>query len=69
MKLSWCKFEVIVESPKDVQISYSSGKTLEIPSMFVTTIQIVSASVIYCQGEDVNYELLSVLLILFACFF
>lgn len=80
MKVSWCKFEVIVDSPKDVQISTSSSKTLEIPPMIVSAInlktvinerqnvnEIVSASVICCQKAKVNYELS--LLILFACFF
>lgn len=82
MKVSWCKFEVIVDSSKDVQTSTSSSKTLEIPSMIVTAIhiktiinerqnvnEIVSASVICCQRAKVNYEHLSVLLILFAYFF
>lgn len=81
MKVSWCKFEVIVDSPKDVQTSTSSSKTSEIPSMIVSAIniktiinerqnvnEIVSASVICCQRAKVNYELLSLLLILFAMF-
>lgn len=82
MKVSWCKFEVIVDSPKDVQTSTSSSKNLEIPPMIVTAIniktiinerqsvnEIVSASVICCQRAKVDYEWLSVLLILISCFF
>lgn len=71
-RVSWCKFEVIVDSPKDVQTSTSSSKTLEIPSMIVTAIhiktiinerqnvnEIVSASVICCQRAKIDGPMLA----------
>ncbi|XP_022947955.1 DNA polymerase alpha catalytic subunit [Cucurbita moschata] len=71
-RVSWCKFEVIIDSPKDVQISTSSSKTLEIPPMIVTAIniktiinekqnvnEIVSASVICCQRAKIDGPMLA----------
>lgn len=65
--MSWCKFEVIVDSPKDIQISTSSKNVAEIPPVVVTAInlktiinqkqninEIVSASVICCQSAKVK---------------
>lgn len=63
--MSWCKFEVTVECPKDIQVS-SSKTTIEIPPVVVTAInlktiinekqninEIVSASVICCHRVKV----------------
>lgn len=64
--MSWCKFEIIVESPKDIQVSSSSNSKLEIPPVVVAAInlktvinekqnvnEIVSASVICCHKAKV----------------
>ncbi|CAK7337695.1 unnamed protein product [Dovyalis caffra] len=61
-KVSWCKFEIIVEFPKDIQVSSSSKSKIEIPPVVVAAInlktvinekqnvnEIVSASVICCH--------------------
>ncbi|XP_022149463.1 DNA polymerase alpha catalytic subunit-like [Momordica charantia] len=72
-RVSWCKFEVTVDSPKDVQLSTSSSvKTLEIPSLIVSAIniktiinekqnvnEIVSASVICCQRAKIDGPMLA----------
>lgn len=65
--MSWCKFEVTVNSPKDVKILSSSKTLLEIPAVVVTAIniktlineklninEIVSASVICCHEAKVS---------------
>lgn len=65
--MSWCKFEVTVNSPKDVKILSSSKTLLEIPAVVVTAIniktlineklninEIVSASVICCHKAKVS---------------
>ncbi|KAL6961477.1 DNA-directed DNA polymerase [Sarracenia purpurea var. burkii] len=61
-RVSWCKFEVIVDCPKNIQISTSSKNTAEIPPVVVTAMnlktvinekqnvnEIVSASIICCH--------------------
>ncbi|KAA8547110.1 hypothetical protein F0562_003539 [Nyssa sinensis] len=66
-RVSWCKFEVIVDCPKDIQISISSKNTAEIPPVVVTAInlktiindkqnvnEIVSASVICCHKAKID---------------
>lgn len=65
--MSWCKFEVIVDTPKDIQVSTSSKNVAEIPPVVVTSInlktiinekqninEIVFASVICCQNAKVK---------------
>lgn len=60
-QVSWCKFEVVVDSSKDITISTSSKFSLEIPPVVVTAInlktiinekqnlnEIVSASIVCC---------------------
>lgn len=65
--MSWCKFEVTVDCPKDIRILASSSKNIaEIPPVVVTAInlktiinekqnvnEIVSASVICCHKVKV----------------
>jgi DNA polymerase alpha subunit A len=64
--VSWCKFEVIVHSPKDIKVSASTKKTVDIPLVVVTAIslktiinekqnvnEIVSASVVCCDKAKV----------------
>ncbi|XP_060192416.1 DNA polymerase alpha catalytic subunit isoform X1 [Lycium barbarum] len=71
-RVSWCKFEVIVDSPKDIQISTSSKNIAEIPPVVVTAInlktiinekqninEIVSASVICCQSAKIDTPMLT----------
>ncbi|KAK4367762.1 hypothetical protein RND71_011554 [Anisodus tanguticus] len=71
-RVSWCKFEVIVDSPKDIQISTSSKNVAEIPPVVVTAInlktiinekqninEIVSASVICCQSAKIDAPMLT----------
>lgn len=68
--MSWCKFEVTIDSPKDAKVAVSSKHTIEIPPVVVTAInlktisnekqnvnEIVSASIICCQKAKVclNY--------------
>ncbi|KAK4393287.1 DNA polymerase alpha catalytic subunit [Sesamum angolense] len=61
-RVSWCKFEVTVDFPKDIQVSSSSKNISDIPPVVVTAInlktiinekqnvnEIVSASVICCH--------------------
>ncbi|KAL0377699.1 UNVERIFIED_CONTAM: DNA polymerase alpha catalytic subunit [Sesamum radiatum] len=61
-RVSWCKFEVTVDFPKDIQVSTSSKNISDIPPVVVTAInlktiinekqnvnEIVSASVICCH--------------------
>ena len=67
--MSWCKFEVFVDSPKDIQVLTSSKNIVEIPPVVVTAInlktitnekqnlnEIVSASVICCHKAKVDSE-------------
>lgn len=64
--MSWCKFEIAVDCPKDIQVSTSTKNTAEIPPVIVTTInlktivnekqnvnEIVSASIITCNKVKV----------------
>lgn len=64
--MSWCKFEVIINSPKDIKVSASTKKTVDIPLVVVTAIslktiinekqnvnEIVSASVVCCDKAKV----------------
>lgn len=74
--MSWCKFEIIVDSPKDIRVSSSSKSTIEIPPVVVTAInlktvinekqninEIVSASLICCHKAKVCLETLLVMLL------
>lgn len=64
--MSWCKFEVAINLPKDIQVSIWLYRTREIPPVVVTAInlktitnekrnvnEIVSASVICCHRAKV----------------
>ncbi|XP_047315516.1 DNA polymerase alpha catalytic subunit [Impatiens glandulifera] len=66
-RVSWCKFEVIVDCPKDVQNSSTTKNTMEIPPVVVTALnlktilnekqnvnEIVSASIICCQKSKID---------------
>ncbi|KAK4416185.1 DNA polymerase alpha catalytic subunit [Sesamum alatum] len=66
-RVSWCKFEVTVEFPKDIQVSTSSKNISDIPPVVVTAInlktiinekqnvnEIVSASVICCHRAKID---------------
>ncbi|XP_058186661.1 DNA polymerase alpha catalytic subunit isoform X3 [Rhododendron vialii] len=66
-RVSWCKFEVVVDCPKDIQISSSSKNSAVIPPVVVTAInlktiisekqnvnEIVSASIICCHKAKVD---------------
>ncbi|XP_075654619.1 DNA polymerase alpha catalytic subunit [Castanea sativa] len=68
-RVSWCKFEVTVDSPKDIQMSTSSK---EIPPVVVTAInlktiinekqninEIVSASVVCCHKAKIDTPMLA----------
>ncbi|KAI4326084.1 hypothetical protein MLD38_031432 [Melastoma candidum] len=70
-RVSWCKFEVTVESPKDLRISASTKFSAEIPPVVVTAInlktiandknnvnEIVSASIIRCQKAKIDTPML-----------
>lgn len=76
MQVSWCKFEVIVDSPKDIRVSTSSMTAVEIPPVVVAAVnlktvinekqnvnEIVSASVICCHKAKVS-SVISVKIIL-----
>ncbi|KAK8587035.1 hypothetical protein V6N12_021551 [Hibiscus sabdariffa] len=65
-RVSWCKYEIVVDSPKDIRVSTSSKKTTEIPPVVVSAInlktiinerqnvnEVVSASVICCHRAKV----------------
>ncbi|KAI3876406.1 hypothetical protein MKX03_019247 [Papaver bracteatum] len=71
-KVSWCKFEVVVDNPKDVRISSSTKFTMEIPPVVVTSInlktvintkqnmnEIVSASIISCSKAKIDTPMLA----------
>ncbi|KAK6923049.1 DNA-directed DNA polymerase, family B, exonuclease domain, partial [Dillenia turbinata] len=66
-RISWCKFEVIVDSPKDIRDFSSSKSTAEVPPMVVTAInlktvinekqnvnEIVAASLICCHKTKLH---------------
>ncbi|KAG8384365.1 hypothetical protein BUALT_Bualt04G0110500 [Buddleja alternifolia] len=66
-RVSWCKFEVIVDFPKEIQVSTSLKNITEIPPVVVTAInlktiinekqnvnEIVSASVICCHTAKID---------------
>jgi len=65
-QVSWCKFEITVDFPKDIKVSTSTKNTAEIPPVIVTAInlktiinekqnisEIVSASIISCSQTKV----------------
>ncbi|KAK2426537.1 HVA22 protein k [Trifolium repens] len=67
-RVSWCKFEVTVDSPKDIRVSsLSSSKiTPVIPPVFVTAInlkttinEIASASVVSCNMVKIDTPMLA----------
>ncbi|KAM7510391.1 hypothetical protein LguiB_009266 [Lonicera macranthoides] len=71
-RVSWCKFEVTVDCPKDIQVSTSSKNTAEIPTVVVTAVnlktainekhnvnEIVSASVICCHRAKIDTPVLA----------
>ncbi|PON43001.1 DNA polymerase alpha catalytic subunit [Parasponia andersonii] len=71
-RVSWCKFEFIVDSPKDIGVSTSSKISVEIPPVIVTAInlktiinekqnvnEIVSASVICCHKAKIDTPMLA----------
>ncbi|GAB2231798.1 hypothetical protein Drorol1_Dr00010810 [Drosera rotundifolia] len=71
-KVSWCKFEIIVDCPKDIQASTSSRITAEIPPVVVTAInlktvingnqnvnEIISASIISCTKAKIDSPMLA----------
>ncbi|KAJ8430025.1 hypothetical protein Cgig2_008464 [Carnegiea gigantea] len=66
-QVSWCKFEITVDFPKDIQVSPSTKNTAEIPPVIVTAInlktiinekqninEIVSASIISCSQTKID---------------
>ncbi|KAL9263704.1 DNA polymerase alpha catalytic subunit-like protein [Drosera capensis] len=71
-KVSWCKFEITVDCPKDIQASTSSRITAEIPPVVVTAInlktvingkqnvnEIISASIISCTKAKIDSPMLA----------
>ncbi|TXG59415.1 hypothetical protein EZV62_013988 [Acer yangbiense] len=71
-RVSWCKFEIIVDCSKDIRVSSSSKNAVEIPPVIVTAInlktivnekrdvnEIVSASVITCQKAKIDTPMLA----------
>ncbi|XP_024959524.1 DNA polymerase alpha catalytic subunit [Cynara cardunculus var. scolymus] len=71
-RVSWCKFEVTVDCPKDIQVATSSKNTSEIPPVVVTAInlktiinqkqntnEIASASVICCHKAKIDTPMLA----------
>ncbi|XP_061341474.1 DNA polymerase alpha catalytic subunit [Gastrolobium bilobum] len=71
-RVSWCKFEVTVDSPKDIRTSTSSKIAFEIPPVVVTAInlkttlnekqninEIVSASVVCCNMVKIDTPMLA----------
>ncbi|GAA0168120.1 DNA metabolism protein [Lithospermum erythrorhizon] len=70
--VSWCKFEVSIECPKDIRVSNSSENVPDIPPMVVTAInlkttinekknvnEIVSASVVCCHRAKIDIPMLA----------
>ncbi|XP_074303278.1 DNA polymerase alpha catalytic subunit-like isoform X1 [Silene latifolia] len=66
-RVSWCKFEVTVECPKEIKVSTSTKNTAEIPPVIVTAInlktivneknnanEVISASIISCSGAKID---------------
>ncbi|XP_050380225.1 DNA polymerase alpha catalytic subunit isoform X2 [Argentina anserina] len=66
-RVSWCKFEVIINAPKDIRVSASTKKTVDIPLVVVAAIslktiinekqnvnEIVSASVVCCNKAKID---------------
>ncbi|KAL9241573.1 hypothetical protein vseg_015671 [Gypsophila vaccaria] len=66
-RVSWCKFEVTVECPKDITVSTSTKNTAEIPPVIVTAInlktivneknnanEVISASIISCNRAKID---------------
>ncbi|KAL4577433.1 hypothetical protein LXL04_013542 [Taraxacum kok-saghyz] len=71
-RVSWCKFEVTVDSPKDIKTATTSKNTGEIPPVVVTAInlktvinqkqnvnEIASASVICCHKAKIDTPMLA----------
>ncbi|KAM2640329.1 hypothetical protein TB1_026726 [Malus domestica] len=66
-RVSWCKFEVVVKSAIDIQVSNCPKKTAEAPPVVVTAIslktinfdEIVSASVICCHKAKIDTPVLA----------
>ncbi|KAM7251032.1 hypothetical protein ACFE04_022915 [Oxalis oulophora] len=71
-RVSWCRFEITVDSPKDICVLSSSMSTLEIPPLTVTAInlrtivnpkqnvnEIVSVSVISCPEAKIDTPMLA----------
>lgn len=71
-RVSWCRFEVIVDSPKDIRVASSSKSTLEIPPVVVSAInlktiinekqntnEIVSASIVCCRKAKIDTPMLA----------
>ncbi|KDP31949.1 hypothetical protein JCGZ_12410 [Jatropha curcas] len=71
-KVSWCKFEITVDTPKDISVSSSSKNTIEIPPVVVTAInlktiingkqnvnEIISASLICCHKAKIDSPMLA----------
>ncbi|KAL2520250.1 DNA polymerase alpha catalytic subunit [Forsythia ovata] len=71
-RVSWCKFEVTVDCPKDIKVPTSLTNTSEIPPVVVTAInlktiinekhnvnEIASASVVCCHKVKVDTPMLS----------
>nr|DAD41313.1 TPA_asm: hypothetical protein HUJ06_015636 [Nelumbo nucifera] len=71
-RVSWCKFEVTVDCPKEIRISTSSNIKLEIPPVIVLALnlktiinenqnvnEIVSASVICCRKTKIDAPMLA----------
>ncbi|XP_022741466.1 DNA polymerase alpha catalytic subunit isoform X1 [Durio zibethinus] len=71
-RVSWCKYEIIVDSPKDIRISTSSKNTTEIPPVVVSAInlktiinerqninEVVSASIICCHRAKIDTPMLA----------
>ncbi|XVF15540.1 hypothetical protein REPUB_Repub09cG0162700 [Reevesia pubescens] len=71
-RVSWCKYEIIVDSPKDIRISTSSKNTTEIPPVVVSAInlktiinerqnvnEVVSASIICCRRAKIDTPMLA----------
>ncbi|XVE87107.1 hypothetical protein DITRI_Ditri18aG0089600 [Diplodiscus trichospermus] len=71
-RVSWCKYEIIVDSPKDIRVSTSSKSTTEIPPVLVSAInlktiinerqnvnELVSASIICCHRAKIDTPMLA----------
>ncbi|OMO56655.1 DNA-directed DNA polymerase, family B, pol2 [Corchorus capsularis] len=71
-RVSWCKFEIGVNSPKDIKIASSSKNTMEIPPVVVSAVnlktvinerqnvnEVVSASIISCSRAKIDTPMLA----------